>query len=172
MKKLFLLFLTTLLLSSCTSAYKSEYKNSNSEKLEKNKKIAIAVSEDGAYGSDVYSGSGKILSKRIKQKLENYSSDVNIFKNNETLNDFSEDEINAYDYIVIPEIIHWEDRITAWSGLPDKVEISIEIFDSQRKLLNSANLSGRSAVMTLGPTDPIDILEKPLTEYFASIFED
>ena len=107
-------------------------------KVEKNKEIAVSVSEDGSYGSDIYNGSGRTLSKTIRQQLKEYSSNVVVLKNNETLNDFTDEEIKNYDYIVIPEILHWEDRATAWSGIPDKIEVSIEIYDSKRNLLKSA----------------------------------
>ena len=94
-----------------------------------------------------------------------------VLKNTETLKDFTDEEIKKYDYIVIPEILHWEDRATAWTGLPAKVRVSIEIYDSKRNLLKSAVLSGESTSVTLGSTDPSDLLEEPLSTFFESVFE-
>ena len=172
MKKIIFLFFITLLFISCTSTYKYDINNPSKEILEKNKEIAVSVSEDGSYGSDIYNGSGRTLSNTIRQQLKKYSSNVVILKNNETLKDFTDEEIKNYDYIVIPEILHWEDRATAWSGLPDKIEVSIEIYDSKRNLLKSAILSGKSASMTLGSTDPSELLEEPLSTFFKSVFEE
>lgn len=101
-----------------------------------------------------------------------YNTKEYLYKNNETLKDFSDTESLEYDYIVIPEILHWEDRATAWSGLPDKIEVSVEIYDNTKKLLKSAILSGKSASMTLGSTDPGELLEEPLANFFKSVFED
>ena len=171
MKKIFIIFFTALLFISCQSTYKYDINNPSRVPLEKEKAMAIAVSEDGSYGSDIYNGSGRVLANAIRQQLKRYTSNAIILKNNETLKDFSETEILEYDYIVIPEILHWEDRATAWSGLPDKIEVSIEIYDNQRKLLKSAILSGKSASMTLGSTDPGELLEEPLANFFKSVFE-
>ena len=187
MKKIIFLFIIALSFVSCTSTYKYDFNNPSNETLEKNKEIAVSVSEDGSYGSDIYNGSGRTLSNTIRQQLKKYSSNVVILKNNETLKDFMEyvddetgetlkdftdEEIKNYDYIVIPEILHWEDRATAWSGLPDKIEVSIEMYDYKRNLLKSAILSGKSASMTLGSTDPSELLEEPLSTFFKSVFEE
>lgn len=32
-----------------------------------------------------------------------------------------------------PEILHWEDRAAAWSGLPDETETKILMYDSRLK---------------------------------------
>ena len=171
MKKNTILAFIALLFISCTSTYKYDFNNPSNEILEKNKEIAVSVSEDGFYGSDIYNGSGRTLSNTIRQQLKKYSSNIVITKDKETLKDFTDEEIENYDYIVIPEILHWEDRATAWSGLPDRVEVSIEIYDSKRNLLKSAILTGKSASMTLGSTDPSELLEEPLSAFFKSVFE-
>jgi hypothetical protein len=45
--------------------------------------------------------------------------DLPCFKNAASVN---------FDYFVIPEILHWEDRATEWSGIPDKIEVKISIY--------------------------------------------
>lgn len=171
MKKILITFFTVFLFTGCQSTYKYDINNPSKNALEKEKAMAIAVSEDGFYGSDIYNGSGRALSNAIRQHLKKYTSNAIILKKNETLKDFSDSEILEYDYIVIPEILHWEDRATAWSGLPDKIEVSVEIYDNKRNLLKSAILSGKSASMTLGSTDPVELLEEPLSTFFKSVFE-
>lgn len=171
MKKICILFLTTLIFLSCQSTYKYDINNPSRGPLEKEKSMAISVCEDGSYGSDSYNGSGRVLSNAIRQELKKYTSNAIILKNNESLKDFSDSEILEYDYIVITEILHWEDRATFWSGLPDKIEVSVEIYDNQRQLLKSAILYGKSASLTLGSTDPSELLEEPLENFFKSVFE-
>ena len=166
----FLFILVAVVFCGCTSTYKYDL-DDNTPSLEQNKSIAIAVSDDGSYGSDVYTGSGRTLSNEIKLALKPYANRATILRNMSVLDDFSDEEIEKYDYIVIPEIIHWEDRATAWSGIPDKVEISVEIYNSQRELLKSAILQGKSASMTLSTNDPSELLKKPLEIFFKSAFE-
>lgn len=84
MKKIIFLFIIALSFVSCTSTYKYDFNNPSNETLKKNKEIAVSVSEDGSYGSDIYNGSGRTLSKTIRQQLKEYSSNVVVLKNNET----------------------------------------------------------------------------------------
>ena len=60
MKKITILAFMALLFISCTSTYKYDFNNPSNEILEKNKEIAVSVSEDSFYGSDIYNGSGRI----------------------------------------------------------------------------------------------------------------
>jgi hypothetical protein len=54
-------------------------------------------------------------------------------------------------YYVDPEILHWEDRATEWSGRPDTIEIRISIYDSTSEdELASAVLKGKSKWATFG----------------------
>lgn len=94
-----------------------------------------------------------------------------ILKNYETLDEIPETELERYDYFIIPAILHWEDRATSWSGIPDKVEVEIEIFNSKKELLKSAILSGQSASMTLGSTDPSELLEEPIRTFLRESFD-
>lgn len=169
MTKYLLAFLSVVFFIGCTSTYKYDF-DENTDTLEKDKNIAISVSDDGYYGSDVYAGSGRTLSNEIKLALKPYASRAIILRNTTTLDDFSNEEIEKYDYIIIPEIIHWEDRATAWSGIPDKVEISIEIYDSKRELLKSATIQGKSSSVTLSTNDPSELLKKPLEAFFKNTF--
>lgn len=171
MKKLIYLLGFSLLLVSCTSTYKYDFSNLGDNLLEKDKSIAISVSEDGSYGSDVYDGSGRKLSNVIKKTLQPYSKNVTIAKRNETIDDFTAEELSKADYIIIPSILHWEDRATAWSALPDKVEVCIEIYNSNKELLKSGTFSGTSSSMTLSSNDPSELLEEPLKEFFKTVFE-
>ena len=89
MKKIFIIFFTALLFISCQSTYKYDINNPSRVPLEKETAMAIAVSEDGSYGSDIYNGSGRVLSNAIRQQLKRYTSNAIILKNNESLKDFS-----------------------------------------------------------------------------------
>ena len=93
MKKILITFFTVFLFTGCQSTYKYDINNPSKNALEKEKAMAIAVSEDGFYGSDIYNGSGRALSNAIRQHLKKYTSNAIILKKNETLKDFSDSEI-------------------------------------------------------------------------------
>lgn len=59
--------------------------------------------------------------------------------------------MSSFDHYIIPEILHWEDRATEWSGKPDKIEIKVTIHEGQdSKELTSAIISGKSKWATFG----------------------
>lgn len=159
-----------LMLMSCTSTYKFDSEKYVDVPMKKGKIYSIATSEDGFYGSDVYNGSGRIVSSIIKLELQQYAGEITIYKNKITIDDFSATELSGIEYIVVPEILHWEDRATAWSGLPDKIEIQISTYDPNKNMLNSTVISGKSASMTLGSTDPSELIEEPVKTYLKTLF--
>lgn len=165
-----LLVALLFLCASCTASYKYRVDNPSSKALRSNKRIAITTSEDGSYGEKIYHGTGKTLSYEIREELRNYSNRITIFRDKENLDDFDDDELESFDYIVVPEILHWEDRSTEWSGIPDRISFSIEIYDSQGRLLKSANLQGKSRSMSMTSTDPEKLIKKPLSDFLRSCF--
>lgn len=171
-KVLFFVLTLSVVLFSCSSTYNMEKEKFIEGYLEKNKTFGIATCEDGFYNTEIYENSGRTVANIIKQELTPYSKRVTIYKKNEILDDFTAEELATNDYIVIPKILHWEDRATAWSGRPDKLEITITIYDSKKKPLASANISGKSASMTLGTTDPSELLSKPLKEWLLTLFSE
>ena len=170
LKKLILLFIPQLFFTSCLSTYRYNYDNPQNEPLISNKKIAISVSQDGYYGDDVYKGSGLEVSNAIKEELNKYSHKTLILRKKQSLNDFSITELSEYDYIIIPQILHWEDRATAWSGKPDKIEVYIDIYNSQKQLLKSGSFYGESAKSTLLSNDPSVLIQKPIKIFFETVF--
>lgn len=171
MKNYFLGIIILLLFTSCTSTTKFQMDNLYEEGLDKNQNIAITVCEDGIYGSDIYIGSGRTVANILKQQLASYGKKVTVLRNKEVFEDLTEDDFNNYEYFFIPEIIHWEDRATVWSGLPDKVEIAIDVYDSNKNLLKSVILTGKSASITLGTTDLSELIQEPFADFCKAVFK-
>jgi hypothetical protein len=68
-------------------------------------------------------------------------------------------------------ILHWEDRATEWSGIPDKVEIRIDVIESARgDTIDSAIVKRKSGLATFGGDHPQDLLPKPVEDYVASLY--
>jgi hypothetical protein len=76
----------------------------------------------------------------------------------------------TYDYYVVPEIVRWEDRATEWSGIPDKVEIKISIYEGLTWMnLASAIIYGKSKSFTFGSL-PEELLPEPIDKYIDSLY--
>jgi hypothetical protein len=80
-------------------------------------------------------------------------------------------QAGGYTYLLYPEILHWEDRATEWSGRPDQasVKVSVVRMDSGA-VLDSAVVGGKSGLGTLGGDRPEHLLPKPLSDYAATLF--
>jgi hypothetical protein len=80
-------------------------------------------------------------------------------------------QTDRYGYYVEPQILHWEDRATEWSALPDKIEIKISVYDASLGTeLASSVLTGRSKWATLGGDHPQDLLPEPVRGYVDALY--
>jgi hypothetical protein len=78
---------------------------------------------------------------------------------------------SEFKYLVYPTILHWEDRATEWSALPDRIEVKIDLIETATgKLLDSVVIRGKSGLATLGCDHPQDLLPKPVDEFVSTLF--
>jgi hypothetical protein len=77
----------------------------------------------------------------------------------------------GHDYLIFPEIKHWEDRATEWSGKSDKIEVRITIIDARTgDLVDSVDVRGKSRWGTFGGDHPQDLLAVPIEDFVAEAF--
>ena len=92
-------------------------------------RICILTPADGRFESKVYEGTGQIVASRIVYALRADYADLLV------LNPGSESDAKVDcgerggRYLVVPAILHWEERATGWSGLPDHIEIQVSLRD-------------------------------------------
>jgi uncharacterized protein YceK len=155
-----------LLLAGCTSV-KSVDTVSTKAILERSGSALIGVSQDGRYNATVYHGSGQLVSSLVLTAFAPHLSKVEIGKqwpDQEAA--LAEARERAARYLILPNIVHWEDRATAWSGLPDRATVLLTLFDVETgAVLDTATIDGRSAIMTLLSETPQDLLREPIKQY-------
>ena len=139
-----------VLLSGCASTYKHSTLAEPNAKLERGKTVLIATPTNGSYESKEYQNSGKMTASAVRAAFARRNL--------------------GHDYYVVPEILHWEDRATEWSGIPDRIEVKISIFDIDRKETASAVISGKSKWATFGGDHPQDLLPEPMNTYIESLY--
>ncbi len=72
-----------------------------------------------------------------------------------------------WEYLVYPTILHWEDRATEWSAIPDKVEVKIEVVEAATdRSIASAVIKGNSGLAAFGGDHPQDLLPEPIRSSF------
>lgn len=170
MKKI-LMFSVLSLLFGCSAKYNTNSIQNSSEVLIKDSPIVISKPTDGIYETHTYAGSGEATANAVKAAFSRYSDNVTIGLDcNEIMCLKSNHAINR-GYYVVPQILRWEDRATEWSGIPDRIEIKITIYNaSSNSRIASTIINGKSKWATFGGDHPQDLLPDPVNAYIASLY--
>lgn len=170
MKKI-MLIATTILLSGCSAKYSSTVLQNKTETLVKNEPITIAVPADGAYNAKPYVGSGLMTAQAVRSAFATYSDNITVVEECAKLDCLSQSQQVHSGYLVVPEILHWEDRATEWSGIPDAIKIKITVYKAaDSKRISSIILDGKSSINSMGGDHPQDLLAKPITDYTVTLY--
>jgi hypothetical protein len=124
------------------------------------------------YGNYVYKGSGRNTAKIIYNATHGKSRWVRIGGEAENFEDaVSQAQGADQDILIFPTILHWEDRATEWSMIPDKVEVKVDVVNLQSgDVISSGVIKGSSGLATLGGDHPQDLLPEPVAEFISSLF--
>ena len=160
-----------LLLSGCAATYKQNMLSSPQGKLERGKSVLIATPKNGYFENKEYEGSGAKTASVIHAAFARYSNSVAVSPTCMDLPCLQIESSRKYDYYVVPEILHWEDRNTEWSGKADRIEVKLIIYDgSTQKDIASAIISGKSKWATFGGDHPEELLPEPIQSHIDSLY--
>ena len=170
MKIILILFVT--LVSGCASTYKQSDLQSLSTNLDRSRGVLISVPEDGWYDNTQYHNSGKMTVNSIRAAFVKNTSRVDIINSCHGDECLETIDLVKYGYYIKPDILHWEERSTEWSGKPDIIEIQIVVFDSASKEeIANSTYTGKSKWATFGGDHPQDLLSEPTLNYINSLYE-
>ena len=164
--------LIALALAGCTATHNVDRTTLEGVRLDSTGSAYVSTPENGRYGQTVYHQSGHQTAAAVSRAFSPHLRRT-------TQGSLATDRYSAlkaasagnYDYLIQPEILHWEDRATEWSGLLDKIRLRITVLDvASGQVLDSAELSAQSKWATLGGDHPEHLLDEPLTEYARSLF--
>ena len=165
------LLVTIFFASGCASTYKQTDLNAPTQKLERGKSILIATPSNGSYDGKEYTGSGQSTALAVRSAFARHSNNITVFAECSNLQCLKSSSAPSVDYYVVPEILHWEDRNTEWSGIKDKLEIKVSIYDATDGTeLSTTIISGKSKWVTFGGDHPQDLLPEPLGKYVDSLY--
>lgn len=176
MKRTLLVLMLCTLIFGCSSTYR-QHRTSEFRippRLDaKNCSVYISTPTDGSYGSAVYTNSGKMTAQAIKSA---FSKKITRVKTSPATETYESGLKNAraqnFLYFLCPEILYWEERVTEWSGKPDRIEIKLELIRvDDAKTIDSTTITGSSKWATFGGDHPQDLLPQPVSNYVFSLFE-
>jgi hypothetical protein len=167
-----ILMLTALLLSACAQELAVKGVSADQGALSREGYAFVSVPHDGQYGSITYQGTGQLTAQTVAGAFAKF-----LDKSETGLRVENLDEALAHarklgaDYLVVPVILHWEDRATEWSGRRDKIEVKISVLDvGTEHSLASGVVSGKSSWWTFGGDHPEDMLSQPVNEFVSGLF--
>ena len=159
----------TFLMSGCTASYQSEFMTPQAS-MQDQTSILIVTPEFGRFEAAEYSTSGIEVASALAQELKQYSPQISTIPTPVTIENITDGDLQKFDYIFIPQILHWEDRATGWSMKPDRIKIRFDIFNNQRQLVNSYLITGRSAYIVWISKTPDSLLRKPIRDMLKKFF--
>ena len=156
----------------CSSKYNYTCKKEASTKLVEGKGVAISIPEDGTFNSKSYQDSGKMTANAVKKSLNKHTETIDLIptcKAEDCFNNLAKDK---YQYLFLPTINHWEERATEWTGLPDRITITLDVYDTNKEeLITSQEFSGASKWFTFGGDHPQDLLSVPMKKIVNEMYE-
>lgn len=140
--------------------------------LDAAKAVYVAIPNDGGYGGRAVMGSGEQAAQQVAAAFSAHHVPVSLALRAEDPGQAlaSARTANA-GYAVFPSLSNWEHRATAWSALPSKVSLRIDILDTQTGArIETAVIEGESASMTFLATDPSKLLPAALGDYVGQLY--
>lgn len=166
-----ILALIATMFAGCSATYKQSNLTEPTGKLLKGKSVVITTPSNGSYGNREYSESGKMTALAVRAAFARFSDNTTVSTDCKDLECLKKKDSSKFDYYVIAEILHWEDRATEWSGKPDRIEVKLSIHEGKSwRELASTIISGKSKWATFGGDHPQDLLPEPLNNYVASLY--
>jgi Domain of unknown function (DUF4823) len=170
----FVFVLVVGVLSGCSHTYEvtSGSQAGESHALSRDSGVLVGVPADGRYEDQSYDGSGQMVGNAIVKAFLPYTSNVRSAEPEATHDELIEAAGDqGIPYVLLPEILHWEERATEWSGRRDRIEVRLDLINaSTNDTLDTAVISGKSRLMTFGGDHPQDLLRVPLEEYASEVF--
>ena len=163
--------IAVILLAGCTATYNVNRGNDEGVQLAATKGVYIIIPDDGRYDGKPYANSGQMTASALEVEFSKYAAHVVMSDKCAleaclvTLKD------SKYGYLVEPNILHWEDRATEWSGKPDKISVKISVYElSSGDRLSQVIVDGKSKWATFGGDHPQDLLREPISNYVTSLY--
>lgn len=164
--------LMSIALVGCADSHSLTRAPGGTNSLSRQASAYVAVTKDGSYGDTTYVGSGAQAAQAVAAAFAPYVTRITVGVKTEDFDAARQSaKTGAYTYLLYPEILHWEDRTTEWSGRPDLVSVKVSVVGAEAgNILDSAVVGGKSGLWTFGGDRPEMLLPKPLSDYAMSVF--
>lgn len=173
-RRIIVLALTSFALTGCyTAEYKVDSFNAPLGGLSAARTAYVAIPEDGRYGDQVYAGSGTETALAILTEVSKHGRGVLAKSHQAHDADLTDAKMAGAAYLFEPLILHWEHRATEWSGLPNRITLRIEVYETgTNKVISNSVLESHNSWWTLGGDHPEDLLPKTVGPFVDRLYRD
>ena len=166
--------LATLMFAGCQHTYEESRvgESSGHPRLNPDAIGYVAIPPDARFKRGFAQDSGKSTAHAVREEFAKYFRRAYVGRKIESFEEGLE-MARAYQwsYYVYPTVLRWEDRATENSGRRDRLEIQIQVVETvSGDILDTTILKGTSRWMTAGGDTPGDLLNEPIRNYVASLF--
>jgi Domain of unknown function (DUF4823) len=156
----------------CADSHQLIRASSSTALIAKQASAYVAVPADGRYGNTVYFGSGALTAQAVGAAFAPHLAKITVAVTSEDVEAARQAaKALGHTYLLYPEILHWEDRATVWSGRPDVASVKLSVIRVDGgDIIDSAVVGGKSGLATVGGDRPEHLLPKPLADYAATLF--
>ncbi len=167
----FLVCAASLLLLSCAHNYALD-RQMQSGALPSSASVYVSLPEPGRYGQKVYEQSGRQTGEAIAQAFAPHVAAVILGTGVESAEAArSSARAQSASHLVYPTITSWADRATEWTGVRDLMRVEIRVYEvASGKLVDAAEISGKSRLGTFGGDHPQDMLDRAVGDYVSALF--
>jgi hypothetical protein len=161
----------TFLVSGCAATYEHRAVTEADAALDRGSPVLIGQPGNGRYGATEYEGSGKAVARAVQAAFAAHSNHVRVVPVCESFGCLNARDDSGEAYLVVPQILHWEDRATEWSGKLDRIKVKVSVYETgQSDPIASRLMSGKSKWATFGGDKPQDLLNAPISNFVDSLY--
>jgi hypothetical protein len=163
------LAILAMLATGCTASYQQAFMQESNNQFTPARFLLITP-VNGSYEGTEYPTSGNDVITILSKELSRYTQSISTIPNPIPVQNLDDNTLQQFDYIIAPQILHWEDRLTGWSFRPDRIEVRFDIYNNQRQLINSYSVQARSAYVVWISKQPKSLLPAPIRTMLKKMF--
>ena len=139
------------------------------DRVDSDDAVVVLATSDGRYGEKVYEGTGSEVARRVRRALLRKLRYVETVPRMSVAGARQVCLDRGARFLVVPEIHHWEDRATQWSGRLDRVEIDLTLIDLDVDTRRRLRFEAHSAWLTFVNAPTIDLLDEEFEQAVLSL---
>jgi hypothetical protein len=141
--------------------------------MRRDTRIYVGTPLDAIYKKEPVLDSGRRTGLELKAAFGKISNSVFLGRNNEVFADaLDRARTTRAQFLIFPTILKWEDHPTEWNGIPDKVEIKLDVVEvGTGGILYSTIIRAHSQFMTDGGDHPEMLLAEPFGRFAQSLLK-